>query len=766
MINKCFLVFLVFLFSVSAYSQHERHYTSMISGRVISTEKEVVDFATVYLKGTNYGSYTDEKGIYHLKTVEGEYILVVSAVGYQTVEKKVKLAKGERIQVNVTIAPKVKELGEVVVTTSGVGRVNKSAFNAVAVDAKKLHNSTQTLAGALTKVPGVKLRESGGVGSDMQLYIDGFSGRHVKIFIDGIPQEGAGAAFDLNNVPINYADRIEVYKGVVPVGFGTDAIGGVINIVTNKQPGKWFLDASYSYGSFNTHKSYVRFGQIFKNGFMYEVNAFQNFSDNDYYVDTYVRDFEIREDGSVRFPPLDKSKIYHLKRFNDQYHNEAVSEKFRKGHSLAPSLEYYKKNLFVKNLDLLLTANYNHNLTNNVDTASRAYNWRGEFYERGSRGEQSYQNSESKNKNWNGTLRMNYHIGEAHTFTFSHVVSDFERTSRSIIGASSKFTDFSIPKITRKNVSGLSYRLMPSDKWNISAFAKHYRQYNKGPVSQNTDGIGNYINLSNTVSAFGYGAAGTYFLWKDFQVKISYEKAFRLPTTDELFGDEDLEAGKVNLKPEKSDNLNLSFSYNYQFGKHGVYAEAGLIYRDTKDYIKRGLDVLGGTSYGYYENHGHVRTKGYNLSLLYSFSHWFDVGGTFNCIDTRDYEKYLAGTSLQESMHYKVRMPNLPYRYANINANFHWNDLFIKGNVLTIGYDSYWQHDFPLYWENIGDKDSKNMVPEQFSHNLSLSYTMKNGRYNVSFECQNFTDAQLFDNFSLQKAGRAFYGKFRVFFGR
>ena len=104
MINKCFLVFLVFLFSVSAYSQHERHYTSMISGRVISTEKEVVDFATVYLKGTNYGSYTNEKGIYHLKTVEGEYILVVSAVGYQTVEKKVKLAKGERIQVNVTIA--------------------------------------------------------------------------------------------------------------------------------------------------------------------------------------------------------------------------------------------------------------------------------------------------------------------------------------------------------------------------------------------------------------------------------------------------------------------------------------------------------------------------------------------------------------------------------------------------------------------------------------------------------------------------------------
>ena len=179
MSNKYFLVFLAFLFSVSVYSQHGRHRSSLISGRVMSTEKEVVDFATVYLKGTNQGCYTDEKGIYHLKTTAGEYTLVVSAIGYQTVEKKVKLAKGERIKVNVTIAPAVKELGEVLVTTSGVGRVNQSAFNAVAIDAKKLHNSTQTLAGALTKVPGVKLRESGGVGSDMQLYIDGFSGKHV-----------------------------------------------------------------------------------------------------------------------------------------------------------------------------------------------------------------------------------------------------------------------------------------------------------------------------------------------------------------------------------------------------------------------------------------------------------------------------------------------------------------------------------------------------------------------------------------------------------
>ena len=62
-----------------------------------------------------------------------------------------------------------------------------------------------------------------------------------------MPQEGVGSSFGLNNIPVNFAERIEIYKGVVPVGFGTDAIGGVINIITKKKRDRWFLDASYSY---------------------------------------------------------------------------------------------------------------------------------------------------------------------------------------------------------------------------------------------------------------------------------------------------------------------------------------------------------------------------------------------------------------------------------------------------------------------------------------------------------------------------------------
>ena len=108
----------------------------MISGRIISTEKETVDFATVYLKGTSYGGTTNQEGLYHIKAPAGDYTLVVSAVGYTKVEKKVKLVNDERMKLNITIAPETQNLDYVTIVSTGVSRVKRSALNAVAVDTK------------------------------------------------------------------------------------------------------------------------------------------------------------------------------------------------------------------------------------------------------------------------------------------------------------------------------------------------------------------------------------------------------------------------------------------------------------------------------------------------------------------------------------------------------------------------------------------------------------------------------------------------------
>ena len=783
----------LFFLSACAFSTYaQKPGKTMISGKVISTEKEVVDFATVYLKGTGHGGITNQEGIYHVSAPAGNYTLVVSAVGYKTVEKPVTLLRGQRVRQNITISPETQQLDEVTVVSTGVSRLKRSAFNAVAVDTKELQNTTKNLSDALAKAPGMKLRESGGVGSDMQLMLDGFSGKHVKVFIDGVPQEGVGSSFGLNNIPVNFADRIEVYKGVVPVGFGTDAIGGVINIVTNKKRRRWFLDASYSYGSFNTHKSNVNFGQTFKNGFTYEINAFQNYSDNDYHIEAPVEDFETGR--------IDRDKKVRVKRFNDTYHNEAVvgkvggvdkkwadrlmlgftysnmyqdiqtgvrqdivyGQKHRKGHSLMPSLEYYKRNLFAKGLDVALTVNYNKNLTTNVDTASYKYNWYGDRKLLNSPGEQSYQHSRADNNNWNGTFTANYRLGKMHMLTFNHVLNTFSRSNTSLL-AKEEQSD-AIAKETRKNISGVSYRLMPSETWNLSVFGKYYNQFVAGPVA--TDANQNdYVRTTRSVSSIGYGAAGTYFILPGLQAKLSYEKAYRLPTIEEMFGNEDLEMGDIGIRPENSDNVNLNLSYNRTFGRHSVYVEGGLVYRNTKDYIQRNItDLSGGKSAATYINYGKVLTKGYNISARYGFGKWVSVGGNFTQMDVRDNMKTSISGSA-ENIAYKERMPNLPYIFADSDVTFYWRDLGRKGNALTVSYDNQYLHSFTYYSSKIGSNKGDYVVPSQFSHNLSLSYSLRDGRYNLSFECRNFTDEQLYDNFSLQKAGRAFYGKVRVYFG-
>lgn len=761
-----------------------------VSGRVVSAEEGIVDFATVYLKDTNYGTTTDLEGFYHLHAPIGEYVLVVSAVGYRTEEMQIVLGDGKSVRQDVVLHPQPMELDEVVVVSSGVSRLKRSAFNAVALDAKSWQNTTKNLGDALAKAPGMKLRESGGVGSDMQVMLDGFSGKHVKVFIDGVPQEGVGSSFGLNNIPVNFAERIEVYKGAVPVGFGTDAIGGVINIVTGKQRKRWFADASYSYGSFNTHKSSIHAGQTLGNGFTYDIHAFQNYSDNDYYVDAPIRDFATGNNNAA---------MGRVRRFNDVYHNEVVvaklgvldkawadrllfgftwshmyqdvqtgvrqnivyGQKHRKGHSLMPSVEYSKRDLLFKGLDVVVTANYNRNQTFNVDTSAYEYNWLGERHLMNARGEQSYQYSRADNDNWNATFTANYRIGKMHAFTLNHVLSAFSRSNTSLL-ANEELTD-AIGKRTRKNITGLSYRLMPSEVWNASVFGKYYSQYVSGPMATD-ENMTDYVRTTRKVGSAGYGAAATCFVLPGLQVKLSYEKAYRLPTIEEMFGDEDLEMGDIGIRPENSDNVNLNLSYAKTFKKHAIYLEGGLVYRNTKDYIQRNVaDLSGGKYAATYINYGKVLTKGYNVSARYSFGNWLSVGGNFTQMDVRDNMKTMIGTSVP-NLAYKERMPNLPYIFADSDITFYWHGLGKKGNTLSVSYDNQYLHSFSYYSQAIGAK-SDYVVPGQFSHNLSLSYSMEGGRYNLSFECRNFTDEKLYDNFSLQKAGRAFYGKVRVCFG-
>ena len=667
-----------------------------LEGVVTDSEGRPLPYTTIFVDGTSRGTTADSEGRYRLVLEMGETDIVVQMLGYATERLSLNVAEGSN-NLDVVLSTEATGIEEVVVSASGVGHMRRSAFTAVAVDTKALQNSTKNIADALTRVPGVKLRESGGVGSEMSLMVDGFSGKHVKVFIDGVPQEGVGGAFSLNNIPAGYAERIEVYRGVVPVGFGADALGGVVNIVTNKSRRKWYADASYSFGSFNTHRSMVNAGQTLENGFMWEINAFQNYSDNNYKVDVPVEDFATGR--------IDRDNIVRVERFHDTYHNESVAakvgvvgkswadrliftmkyanmykeiqsgvrqeivygDKLRRGYSLMPSLEYQKRNLFTENLDLMVTANYNNNVTYNIDTAQYKYNWLGDTQRLNSPGEQSYQHTRSNSHNWNATATLTYRMGRAHTFTLNHVFNAFMRHNASLLAREEQGD--AIDKQTMKNITGVQYRLMPSKRWNVTLFAKYYALDVAGPIATDSN-QSNFVRTTRHEDALGYGAAATYFILPSLQTKLSYEKAYRLPTIEEMFGDEDLEQGDIAIRPENSDNINVNLSYSDSYGvddKHSLYLDAGFMWRDTRDYIQRNIvDISGGKSAATYINYGRVRTWGVTLSARYSFATWLSVGGNISYMDVRDNMKIAIGTTSMPNLGYGDRMPNIQIGRAHV----------------------------------------------------------------------------------------------------
>ena len=110
----CCLSLLIITISASA-----RETTGIVSGKILSTDGEPIDYASVKLKGTSHSGMTDEKGLYHISAPAGTYTMEVSSVGYEKKEVKVSIKAGERTKMIVKLKS-TTDLREVTVDRKSV----------------------------------------------------------------------------------------------------------------------------------------------------------------------------------------------------------------------------------------------------------------------------------------------------------------------------------------------------------------------------------------------------------------------------------------------------------------------------------------------------------------------------------------------------------------------------------------------------------------------------------------------------------------------
>lgn len=211
-----------------------------IYGHIVSPEShEHIPFVTISVKGTTIGTTADATGHYYLKNLpEGKCTVVAEAIGYRTVEQTIEVKRNSTVEVNFVMEEQTLAVDEVVVSATRNETNKKSSAVIVNVASSKLFDNTAStnLAETMKFQSGLRIENNCGNCGTTQLRINGLDGQYSQILLDSNPIfSSLAAVYGLEQLPTSMIERVEVIRGGGSALFGSNAIGGVVNIIT-KEP--------------------------------------------------------------------------------------------------------------------------------------------------------------------------------------------------------------------------------------------------------------------------------------------------------------------------------------------------------------------------------------------------------------------------------------------------------------------------------------------------------------------------------------------------
>lgn len=752
-------------------------------------------------------TFTNTDGKYEINDVaSGIFELKASAESYQ-----------ETLQINVSDINIIQDIyllslnaeeslqDMVIHFQSAKSEIEKSGFAVNVIETKEAALRNIQTNELLDRSVGVRVRQNGGLGSSVNYNLNGLSGNAIKIFVDGIPISTYGPSFSLNSIPPALIERIEVYKGVVPIYLSEDALGGAINVVL-KNGLRNSLNAAISYGSFNTTQA--NFNGIMRrdSGFTVKASGFLNNTDNDYKVwGKFVKNIL----------PNGREELVKARRFNDAYRSyggqieagftdvswadqffvgfnasdsyrevqhgtymtKPYKGRFVESQSQVISLNYKKADFLTQGLKLEISGTHSNRSEVVNDTVKWNYNWFGEqslgldgnpiLSQTGAQqGAPTINHSDRKIYSLRGNLA--YEFMPNQVIAFNQMYYSFDRKDSDEMKSVLE-RNFIEDRSLTKNISSFAYEAKFFEtKLKTNFFTKIYGQKieKRKPVLKTIEGKTEkvYEETSNDFNYVGYGGALSYLVKPAIMVLVSAEKAVRMPSEAETFGDvgENI-VENIGLRPEVSNNYNLGFkigpykniNHKFSFGLSGFL-------RDTKDKIVRrsNTKLNDAEQTSPFENLQKTKTLGYEAEFTYVYKEKLNVlinATKFNSLF--NIENDANGNRLD---YYKQQIPNEPFFTLNAGVQYMFKDLIQNNSILNLYYNLGFVKAFYTNWLEV----DYYQTPDQYIQDVGLSYVFPSKQFVVSFDAKNIFNNEAYDNFAVQKPGRAFYLKINYTFNK
>ena len=604
-------------------------------------------------------------------------------------------------------------------------------------------------------------------------------------------------------------ERIEVYKGVLPSHLTGNYIGGAINVIMKKDASSNNITAAVSYGSFNTYRADI--GGLYrnqKNGFTARVSGFYSHSDNNYEMWGKFSKYT-RPGGRV-------DRYYRVKRANDEFKtvggrfefgftNVKWADQFFLGYNISDShkevphgitmtkpyfgrfndyqahvfsLNYNKKNLFIYGLSLNVNAVHSKRNTYLQDTVSLRYNWDGTLLVKNSEGPpETYGYEPGKGQQGDAVIsdidrtisnvrsNLAYTIFSGQRISLNHKFEKTNREDKDLLNpARSRWIT---NNNTTTNIWGLNYESELLDgKLRTNIFGKYalYHTDQRTPTGEK-DGTMVYEHNKIKRNNKGFGGTLSYEAVKRGFIIVSAEKSFIMPIDRHVYGEPESNVlANPDILPERAINYNLGARYGaLEVGKHKLSLYGNMFWRNGYDKIiqqTRTEEVVEGRE-GQVEdiqvtqfvNLSKTQSIGYEAEVNYVFDNRLNAMVNFSKFNSL-FKVKLDEMGNPHSL-YDKQIPNEPFFTVNGNVQYRMNNILQKKSVVNLYYNVGYVAPFSTIWI----ESEWFTTPTQLAHDLGASYRFPSGKLVASLDCKNVLNAELYDNFGVQKPGRAFYIK-------